>query len=200
MKLYEPFPDKIEVGGRVYPLTLYFDRVLRFYDLLDSEDYSPEEKTQAGFSWLVSCGKRPPLEVQSEVVQKVIAEIIAPPKRSLSTGKKPQKSVDFSFDAAEIYASFRRDYGIDLIQQQGKMHWCAFIALFQGLSEDTPIKQIMKIRTEPIPPMTRGNAKQIQRLTELKTLYALPDKRSSNSGDGWGGLFDLLLAKAEKGG
>ena len=43
MKLYEPFPDSIEVSGRVYPLTLYFDRVLRFYDLLNSEEYSPEE-------------------------------------------------------------------------------------------------------------------------------------------------------------
>ena len=199
MKLYEPFPDKIEVGGRVYPLTLYFDRVLRFYDLLNSEDYSPEEITQAGFSWLVSCGKNPPFSVQAEVLNRIISDIVAP--KSMTSGKKQQRAVDFSFDAAEFYASFRQDYGIDLIQQQGKMHWCAFIALFNGLSDNTPIKRIMRIRSEEIPPLNRHNAKQIQRLTELKALYALPNKgANSGGGDGWGGLFDLLLKKAEKGG
>ena len=199
MKLYEPFPDKIEVGGRVYPLTLYFDRVLRFYDLLESEDYSPEEKTQAGFSWLVVCAKSPPAAVQAEVLNRIISDIVAP--KSRTSGKKQQRAVDFSFDAAEIYASFRQDYGIDLIQQQWKMHWCAFIALFNGLSDDTPIKRIMRIRTEEIPQLNRHNAKQIQRLTELKALYALPVKGGDNSGgDGWSGLFDLLLKKAEKGG
>lgn len=199
MKLYEQFPNRIEVGGRLYPLTLYFDRVLRFLDLLESEDYSPEEITQAGFAWLTDCGKNPPIEVQSEVLNRLISEIIAPPKRRISGGEKLQKAVDFSYDAAEIYASFMRDYHIDLEKEQGKMHWCAFIALFNGLSEDSPIKRIMKIRTEKIPPPNRHNAKQIQRLTELKTLYALPVKSGDNSGgDGWGGLFDLLLKKAEK--
>ena len=199
MKLYEPFPDKIEVGGRVFLLTLFFDRVLRFYELLESEEYSPEEKTAAGFAWLVDCGKTPSAAVQAEVVNHIISDIVAP--KSRTSGRKQQRAVDFSFDAAEIYASFMQDYGIDLIQQQGKMHWCAFIALFNGLSDDTPIRRIMRIRTEEIPQLNRHNAKQIQRLTELKALYALPNKgANSGGGDGWGGLFDLLLKKAEKGG
>ncbi len=201
MKLYEPFPEEIEVDGRVYPLTLYFDRVLRFYDLLESEDYTPEEITQAGFSWLTGCAKCPPVDIQGRVLQRIISEIIAPPQRRIRGGKAPVRAVDFSFDAAEIYASFRKDYGIDLIKEQGEMHWCAFLALFNGLSDDTPIRRIMRIRTEEIPPMTRHNAKQVRRLTELKTLYALPVKgKGNNGGDGWGGLFDMLLSQAEKGG
>lgn len=200
MKLFEPFPKEIEVDGRVYPLTLYFDRVLRFYELLENEDYTPEETTQAGFSWLTGCAKCPPVDVQSRVLQRIISEIIAPQQRSISTGKKPQRAVDFSFDAAEIYASFRKDYSIDLIAEQGKMHWCAFLALFNGLSDDTPIKRIMRIRTEEIPPMTKHNARQVQRLTELKTLYALPIKgKAAGNVNGWGGLFDMLLAQSESG-
>lgn len=57
MKLYEPFPDRITVDGQEYRLTLWFDRVLRFYDVLDDPDLTPEEKTEAGFSWLVDCRK-----------------------------------------------------------------------------------------------------------------------------------------------
>lgn len=65
MKLYEPFPDRITVEGQEFRLTLWFDRVLRFYDVLDDPDLTPEEKTEAGFSWLVDCRKAPPPEVQS---------------------------------------------------------------------------------------------------------------------------------------
>lgn len=200
MKLYEPFPEEIEVGGRVYPLTLWFDRVLRFYDLSESGCCTSEELAAFGFAWFTRDVKPPSAEVQSEVLQRIVSEVIAPPQRRLSGGKKPQRAVDFSFDAAEIYASFRKDYGIDLIKEQGKMHWCAFLALFNGLSDNTPIKRIMRIRTEEIPPMTRHNAKQVQRLTELKALYALPVKgKAISGGDGWGGLFDMLLARSGKG-
>ena len=55
MKLYEPFPDRITVEGQEFRLTLWFDRVLRFYDVLDDPDLTPEEKTEAGFSWLKGC-------------------------------------------------------------------------------------------------------------------------------------------------
>lgn len=97
-----------------------------------------------------------------------------------------------------IHASFWQAYGIDLVQQQGELHWCAFQALFDGLPDDTPIRRIMRIRTEEIPPLTRSNAKQIQSLTELKTLYRLPDTGgNSDSNAGWDGLFNMMLAKAK---
>ena len=199
MKLYEPFPDRITVEGQEFRLTLWFDRVLRFYDVLDDPDLTPEEKTEAGFSWLVDCRKTPPPEVQSRVLQQLMDEVIAPPQRRLSTQKQPQKCVDFSFDAEEIYSSFRQAYGIDLIQERGRLHWCAFLAMFHGLPEDAPVKQIMRIRSEDIPAPNKHNAEYIRRLTELKTLYALPNKGASQAqeGGGWDGLFNMLRAQAE---
>ncbi len=200
--LYDTFPDRITADGREYRLTLWFDRVLRFISLSDDGEHTPEETVDAGFAWLVDCPKPPPFEVRERVLRRVIDEIIAPPKRRLSSRKKPQRAVDFDFDAAEIYASFMRDYGIDLIKEQGRLHWCAFSALFDGLSENTPIKQIMRIRAEAIPAPTSGNMEYIRRLTELKTLYALPAKNApqTTQDSGWNGLFDMLLANAEKGG
>ena len=44
MRLYEPFPDRITVEGQEFRLTLWFDRVLRFYDVLDDPELTPEEK------------------------------------------------------------------------------------------------------------------------------------------------------------
>lgn len=198
MKLYEPFPDRITVDGQEYRLTLWFDRVLRFYDVLDDPDLTDEEKTEAGFSWLVDSRKSPPLEVQNRILQQLMNEVIAPPQRRLSTQKQPKKCIDFSFDAEEIYSSFRQAYGIDLVREQGRLHWCAFIAMLHGLPEDCPIRQIMRIRSQDIPALNKGNAEYIQRLTELKTLYALPDSGGGAGGNGWDGLFSMLLAQAEE--
>ena len=199
MKLYEPFPDRITVDGQEYRLTLWFDRVLRFYDVLDDPDLTPEEKTEAGFAWLVDCRKSPPVEVQNRVLQQLMSVVIAPPQRRLSTQKQPKKCVDFGFDAEEIYSSFRQVYGIDLIHECGRLHWCAFLAMFHGLPENTPIKQIMRIRSEDIPAPNKHNAEHIRRLTELKTLYALPNKDSGQAqGGGWDGLFNMLLAQAKE--
>lgn len=197
MKLYEPFPDRITVDGQEYRLSLWFDRVLRFYDVLDDPDLTDEEKTEAGFAWLVDVRKTPSVEAQNRVLQQLMNEVIAPPQRRLSTQKQPKRCVDFSFDAEEIYSSFRQVYGIDLIQERGRLHWCAFLAMFRGLPEDSPIKQIMRIRSEDIPAPNKHNAEYIRRLTELKTLYALPNKDNVQSQGGWDGLFNMLLAQAE---
>lgn len=199
MKLYEPFPDHITVDGQEFRLTLYFDRVLRFLSLLEDKSCTAEEVTEAGFSWLVDCRRNIPIDMQNRVLQRVVADIITPKRRRLNSRRPQQKCVDYDFDAAEIYASFWQAYGIDLVRQQGKLHWCAFQALFDGLPDDTPIRRIMRIRTEEMPPLTRSNAKQIQSLTELKTLYRLPDTGgNSDSGAGWDGLFNMMLAKAKE--
>lgn len=196
MRLYEDFPDRITVGSVECRLTLYFDRVLHFLELLQEDD---PDAIEVGYSWLVRFPKNPPYAVKSEVVQRIFSEIVHPPKKQLHSKKKTARPLDFGIDAAEIYSSFMRDYGIDLIQERGRMHWCRFIALFEGLSDDTPIKQIMRIRTQELPRPNKHNAEQIQRLMELKTLYALPEKQTAQEQtDTWGGLFDMLLKKAEE--
>lgn len=199
MTLYESFPDRIVVNGTEYRLTLYFDRVLRYLDLVRDSSVSAEDAAEVGYSWLVGSPKNVPPAVRSQVIQRIFKEIVRPSKRQLRKRKKTVRAVDFTIDAAEIYASFMRDYRIDLVEEQGQMHWCRFIALFEGLSDDTPIKQIMRIRTEELPTLNKHNAAQIQRLTELKALYALPQEVQSpeEQSDAWGGLFNVLLKKAE---
>lgn len=200
MKLYEGFPESVVIDGITYRLNLSFDRVLRYFELFGEPELNAEDITDIGYSWLVIKPQNVPLVVKSAVLAHIRGEILSPPCRSLHTQKKQPKAVDFSYDAEKIYSSFMQAYGIDLIKMRGKMHWCSFIALFRGLPDDTPIKRIMNIRTKEIPVPTKSNAKYIQNLAELKTLYALPAECSEgemqDKQDNLNNLFDFLLAKA----
>lgn len=197
MKLYEEFPESITVDGITYRLNLSFDRVLKYFDLFSEPGLSAEDIADIGYSWLVVKPQNVPIVIKSEVLTHIRSEILNPSRRSLSTQKSLPKAVDFNYDAEEIYSSFMQAYGIDLVEKRGKMHWCSFIALFRGLPDDTPIKRIMNIRTREIPAPTKGNARYIQNLAEMKTLYALPaESTESEMQDNLNNLFDFLLAKA----
>lgn len=127
-----------------------------------------------------------------------MSRYISPPQRKLNTAKKPQPIVDFNHDSGYIYASFMQVYGIDLYKVASKLHWCKFTSLFDGLPEDCIIKQIMHIRAQDIPAPTKHNYGEIQRLTELKTLYALPSKQTAaEAADTWGKLFDVMERQAK---
>ena len=58
----------------------------------------------------------------------------------------PQKYYSFTQDAEAIYASFREQYGINLLQEKGKLHWDEFKALFAGLGPNTYFQRIVEIR------------------------------------------------------
>ena len=76
-------------------------------------------------------------------------------------------------------------YGIDLWDQATKMHWCKFLALFEGIPENCILRQIMGIRAQPI--------------TELKALYALPSKTTEEeTQNGWDALFNFLERRAKE--
>ena len=109
---------------------------------------------------------------------------------------KQQKLFDFEEDGEYIYASFLQDYGMDLIEQQGRLPWQRFIALFQGLSDKTKIKEVMRIRGMELPVPDRNNQKEIQNLMELKAYYAL-GYREDNGKEGLDRLFSTLEGMAQ---
>lgn len=79
---------------------------------------------------------------------------------------------------------------------QGLIHsldWKKFISLFHGLSEQTKIREVMRIRSMEVPKFTGKNGKQIQEIQDLKSYYALPVK----GGGGQAGL-DALFSTLER--
>ena len=84
------------------------------------------------------------------------------------TASTGQKSLDFDIDAPQIYASFLMQYGINLTR--AKMHWYEFMPLLVNLSQETPMGNIMYIRTCDLTGMQKEQKKHMQK---LKTLYRL---------------------------
>lgn len=199
LRFYNPLPVKAEFEGKRYKLKLTAANVLRYIELCDDpEGLTPEEITEIGFGWLVKGGRKLSLDKKSEFMERIFSEYINPPKRRLKN-QKSQSVVSFGYDSGFIYSAFMEAYGIDLWEQAPKMHWCKFLALFEGLPEGCTLKQIMQIRAQKIPVPNKHNQEEIQRITELKTLYALPSKvTQEETQNGWATLFDFLERRAKE--
>lgn len=179
-----------------YRLDLTYDKVLnvkRMYTekLLDDADiltgalklFGIPERVVLRLSW----------PERSALLEQIFREKIAGRPRP----KIGQQKIlfDFEEDGEYIYASFMQAYGIDLIDQQGKLPWNRFMALFQGLPSGTKIKEIMRIRDMDIPTPNGKNQKEIRQITELKMYYAL-GYREDNSAEGLDRLFSTLEGMA----
>src|SRR5690606_2299127 len=81
--------------------------------------------------------------------------------------QKREKHYCFKQDAPYIHASFMADYGIDLFEKQGKLHWEKFKSLLDGLSEESIFKRIIHIRTCELP-SGKGTSKQREHMKKLK--------------------------------
>ncbi len=188
--------DRIEFKGAFYPLDLAYDTVLNVQRmfrerLLSDSDmllealkiFGIDEKSLSRLSW----------EDRSELLNAIFEEKVRTKPRP-RVGKS-RVLFDFEEDGEYIYASFMQDYGIDLIDQQGRLPWRRFMALFEGLSGDTKIKEVMKYRGMEIPAPNGKNSKEIQDLMEIKSYYAL-GYREDNGRDGLEKLFSTLEGMA----
>ena len=171
-----------------------FDIVLEIQKLYQEEELSDFEKADQALKMLVKNDWNlklfNPVE-KMQLLDKVCKKFIIVKKRP-QIRKSATPVLDFEEDGDYIYASFMQDYGIDLINEQGKLPWKKFLFLFNGLSADTKIKQVMHIREMEIPEYNGKNQKHRQEIMELKSYYTLPVK----GGGGQNGL-DLLFSTLE---
>lgn len=184
--------------GRWYRTRAAYDIVLATQKLYKDEELSDYDKTTQALKMLLC---RPFLVKMMVPAYRIglLEEIFNQQIRTEPHKQAPAaqtRTVDFELDGDFIYAAFMQDYGIDLIEQQGKLHWKKFLALFKGLSDDTRIKQIMQIRSMEEPKPTRYNQEQIQKIRELKAFYALPVRDGAGSCE-LDSLFSALERLAE---
>lgn len=185
-------PYEIEYGGNKYKLCPAFDNILRMFDAIDGLD--AVDQIDVGLHFLID-GKYP----VDEGLYIACMGLITPPHRGISDNTGA--AFDFAQDAPYIYASFRQAYNIDLFEQQGKMHWWTFMALLTGLPSNTKFCEVVSIRTRPIPPPTKHNAKERMDLIRLKHAYALEtteEQRKNNLQNGLAKMANCLLSMAQK--
>lgn len=186
--LHEHLEDEIEVGGETYRLNLSFDTVLSFFDLMNDPHFLETDKIEIAFLMFVDTDSEFDFETKYRAVEAIVNTFILDETEEAdeeepSDGEQPsgggRKYYDLKKDAEFIFASFMQEYGIDLIEQQGKLRWEKFKALLVGLRDKTKFREIIGIRAMELP-SGKGMEKERQRIKKLKKIYALEkDQRTT---------------------
>lgn len=177
-----PLTETVDINGKEYELNLAFDNVLRLIDMLNDKELSDFEQIEIGLEMIIGDSLVDyNIEKKEEIFYSIFKETIG---KDTEEGqpvdiegnpmpqKKEKETYDLKQDAEYIYASFMSDYGIDLFEQQGKLHWYKFKALLGGLTDGSKFLRVIEIRTAELP-KGKGTEKQRKQMLELKRIYAL---------------------------
>lgn len=184
MDLAYPLTETVEIDGKTYKLNMSFDNVLRLIDMLNDKQLNDITQIETGLYMLLGVELDYPIEKKEEIFYQIFYETIGKEvEENLPVDldgnpmpqQKEEKIYSIKQDAPYIFASFYQDYGIDLFEMQGKLHWEKFKALLAGLKPDTKFKEIINIRTMELP-TGKGTEKQRKRIKELKEYYRLQDE------------------------
>lgn len=156
MLIHYKLDDDIEVDGETYTVNAAFDVILRCNDLIQDSNVSDLVKPSIALDMLV--GERFEYYTIQERIELVTAilglyiEFEEDVQLDLAGNPMPKQQTEskrlFSFmqDSDSIYAAFMQVYNIDLIDEQGKLHWRKFKALLNNLPSGNAFSRIMEIR------------------------------------------------------
>ena len=192
MRLNDPLTTEIEFEGIMYPLDLAFDNVLDVLDTISDKSLMAWEKVDLALNllvgesnltfekqmelWELILNRHIQIGSQEKVVYDLEGNPMPTPKSS-----DDKKSMDLVQDAKYIYASFRQ-IGINLFEEQGKMHWEEFQAILESLPDDTILPKIVQIRNWS--PSKGESEKEKERMRELQAKYSLSKESREVDADG----------------
>ena len=171
--------DKLsDITPNGYKIKTSFKQGIKFELLMQDREVSKEERVMLALNIFYKDLK----EITSaEEIEKRIEDIIwfykcgKDEETSQEKGKNKQKQIySYEFDDGRIYSAFIQQYNIDL--QKEDLHWWQFKSLFENLTEETQIVQVMSYRAMDISKIK--NKKEKKKYKELQELYKLPDMRS----------------------
>lgn len=189
--LYYKLNDVYEIDGVEYQVNASFDNILKLIDMTRDKTLATNYRVVLGIKMLF--GKETDL-IQAYPFQELNDIFLDVFKIYVNQGKEPEikkdlagkplppefqkdkeSSYSLKYDAEYIYSSFMQAYGIDLLEEQGKLHWFKFQALLAGLPEDTKFRQVVSIRLWKKPSKSDNEESQMR---ELQEIYKLPDEES----------------------
>ena len=123
--LTESIEDTVYYSGRLYRINMSFDVVIAVQSLLRESELSDNAKLEQAMKMLVRNHTKVlklSFDEQQKLLQKIFDECIDTAHRS-EVRRQELPVVDFEYDGEYIYASFMLDYGIDLLEMQGRLPW-----------------------------------------------------------------------------
>lgn len=176
-KLAYPIDDEVIINGFTARIDMSFDNILRLLDMLSDKQISELTKIDIALEMLLSARFLISYDERYEIYKSIMENFVLPSERKAikkddAEEMEPEtESYSISEDAEYIYPSFLQDYGIDLFEQQGKLHWLKFRSLLGGLREDTKFKKVVEIRQWK--PDKDTSPEQLSQMRELQSVYAL---------------------------
>lgn len=164
MKLYEPLPKGVTVGGRFYACDFGFRRVLRMLDVMQMTDVYPDARDYL----CIKCVVRHPRRVKDvQGVYKAVCDLLF----EKTPDKGGERLTSFEQDASLIRAAFRQVYGINLFTD--RLTWFEFTELLHHMPDGNRYEDVIGIRARPLPEPTKYNAKEREWLMKAKSDVAL---------------------------
>lgn len=141
---YEAFPDFVCIHGEEVPIITDFREYVRLLDMLKCEELNTMQKTALLSQYFLE-----EIEIDKEAIAAltsfVVMDFDSNEEEEVGNSGSKKKLFSYEIDYPFIASGFLRDYGIDL-ETVDYLHWWKFRMLFDGLSEDTEIKQRIMYR------------------------------------------------------
>ncbi len=172
---------EFEFEGMEYQIDLAFDNVLDVFDALSNSFLSEIERIDLALTLLL--GEYETKNgvalwnyiyesfIHIETTKVIEYDLQGNPMPGQEDEGNEVQLIDLEKDAEYIYSSFRQAYHINLMVEQGRLHWNEFKALLNALPSNTIMKRIMEIRGwEP----KKGDSSEYKSsMNELKKKFAL---------------------------
>ena len=165
VKFFDPYPDTVIVGDKIYDIDLSFATVVQVWDVQSSDDFTDKDKIELQAKLFLDDPADCPetIDKQIEFLQAVY-ELF--PKQD----NDGERYIDFHQDAAMIRSGFFR-IGVDLTKD--RIHFFQFLELLADLPTDTAMMRTIKLRSMPLPKRTEHNAEYIAELQRAKARVAI---------------------------
>lgn len=175
--LTENFPSCVDVDGVKYEVYTDFKDWIKFHCMLDDETLTDRDKTAVALSFYKSDIPKDIQKAYIAIAEFAAGTAIPQAGRQHKEDRAVQASkpacFSFIYDAPLILSAFMQVYGID-IQSGCHMHWYKFLCLFQGLPDDTPIKQRIQLRLTNTAEIK--DRKQRMQILKAQAAVALPHR------------------------
>lgn len=173
--------DYVSTEGKEYQFEIdySFDNILRCFEVQQEPLFNDYDKLFTMYCLLVPSYKKYKDELNVFDIALIVKKAFELLKiKDNAADIEKIELLNFNEDAERIYSSFLMDYNIDLTEVQGEMSWAKFMALFNNLSEKTPIMKALYYRTCDLP-SGKSTDDERKRVKKMKEFYELESQRKA---------------------
>ena len=187
LQIQNPIDDSINISGTIYEVNATFDNILNVIFVLEEmikDEVSPFIIPNVILKLLINDILHDSShEEKIKAVETILAKYLKKEEKTMLdiSGEEidlPEDGsqnivFDYREDSELIYSAFMQTYGIDLIEEQGKLHWLKFRAMLNGLPENTRLSKVIGYRGYD-PNNEKKSHKQ--QMLYLKRIHQLPNE------------------------